>query len=83
MRLANMNYLFATMKEAEVRIGARVSLHNSTFLPKRSQSLPCKIGTICGEPIAGKAKNANRYVPCQLDNGAIENWLIQRLEIVD
>lgn len=71
------------MKETEVRSGLRVRLHNSTLLPKRSQSLPCKIGTICGEPIAGSARNANRYVPCCMDNGVIENWLIQRLEIID
>jgi hypothetical protein len=71
------------MKEAEVQIGKRVRLHNSTLLPKRSQSLPCKIGTICGETIAGNAKNANRYVPCQLDNGVIEHWMIRRIEIVD
>jgi hypothetical protein len=71
------------MKEADIEIGKRVHLHNSTLLPKRSQSLPCKIGMICGEPIAGSARNANRYVPCRMDNGVIEQWLIRRLEIVE
>jgi hypothetical protein len=68
------------LKKTEIQIGMRVQLNRNNVTFKNGKVNPIKIGTICGEPINGNSRNGNPYIPCQLDNGTIENWLISQIK---
>ena len=68
------------MKKCEAAIGLRVRLVGKPMLDSPNVLTRNWEGTICEIPEYGSNRG---YVKCQLDNGKIENWCLNRLAIIN